>query len=390
VPYAGEYGMIAAVEAPDARTVVVRLHAPSAVLLANLAMFPAGIVSPTAVRAHTTEFGLHPVGTGPFRFGQWIRGEKLVVERYDGYWGTKARLDRAIFVPVKEQSARVERLKRGEAHMMDNVDFTHVAELRDHADTRFEHIPGMNFAYLALNVTRKPFDDVRVRRAVAHAIDRRAIIDLLTHGFGTTGPNPMPPTVAGYNADVAEYAHDPARARALLAEAGLPDGFTVDLWAMNNPRPYMPKPVECGEILKSQLAAVGITCNIVSPPWDQYLDKTGNGEHPMCLLGWSSDNGDPDNFLNVLLSARNAVPPDAQNRALWKHAGCQALLDEAAQSSDQERRLALYRQAQVLIHDECPMVPLCYLPVTMAMRREVQGYQMHPMQVLLAPVTLTR
>ena len=390
-PYRGEYRQIVGIEAPAVGTVVIRLSEPCAVLLAKLAMFPASIGSPAAIRAHGKEYGRHPVGSGAFRFVEWVADQKIVLVRHDGYWGPKAKLDRVILVPVKEQATRLEQLKRGEAHMMDNVDLAYAKEIVASPALRFEQIPGMNFAYLALNTTRAPFHDPRVRRAVAHAIDKQASLRLLTFGYGKAGPNPMPPTLKGYHDGITDYAYDPARAKALLAEAGHPDGFAVDLWAMNNPRPYMPRPTECGQILKEQLAAVGIRSTIVSPPWVEYLDKTGNGEHPLCLLGWSADYADPDNFLNVLLSAHNTNPPRAQNCAFWKDPETQVLLDEAARVADWPRREALYKQAQERIHAACPMVPLAYLPITMASRKEVEGYVQNPIGLVrLWPVSLQK
>jgi peptide/nickel transport system substrate-binding protein len=248
----------------------------------------------------------------------------------------------------------------------------------------------MNFAYLALNNDRPPFNDPKVRRAVAHAIDKQAILKLLSFGYGEAGANPLPPTLPSFNTAIQGYPYDLAKAKALLAEAGHPDGFTTELWAMNNPRPYMPKPVECGQILKEQLGKIGIQCEIVSPPWKEYLAKTGNGEHPMCVLGWSADYPDADNFLNVLLKLSGADERPASNRSFYRNPATQKLLDEAAQNSDQAKRIELYKQAQQQIHEDCPMIPLAYMPVGYAMRKEVQGYHVHPLVVRLNTVTLTK
>ncbi len=390
VPYSGVYTNLKSVEAPDAATVKVHLKKPSAVLLAILSIFPASIASPTAIQAHKQDFGAQPSGTGPFKFEKWDRDTKLVIVRNPDYFGEKAKLAKVIFVPFAEQEARKEALKRGEAHMMDNVDFSLVAEIEADPGMRYEKTAGMNFAYLALNNQQKPFDNPLVRRAVAHAIDKEAIIKLLTFGYGEHGANPLPPTLPSFNTDITPYPYDVAKAKALLAEAGYPNGFTADLWAMNNPRPYMPKPVECGQILKEQLAKVGITGDIVSPPWTEYLAKTGNGEHPMCILGWSADYPAADNFLNVLLKLSGADERPASNRSFYKNPVTQKLLDEAATNSDQAQRIALYKQAQQQIHEDCPMIPLAYLPVGYALRNEVQGYNVHPLVVRLNTVSLKK
>jgi len=387
--YDENYQMIESVEAPDAGTVVLRLRAASAVLLPNLAMFPACIVSPTAMQAAGEGFARHPVGTGPYRFVRWVADEAIELTRFDGYWGPRAGVTRVIFVPVQEQRSRLERLRRGEANMMNTVDFAFVAEIEADPALRYDRVDGMNFSYLAMNNDRKPFDDPRVRRAVAHAIDKAALITLAYYGFGKPGVNPMPPTIPGYHDGIADYPHDPAKAKALLAEAGYPDGFDTDLWAMPNPRPYMPKPQECGQILKEQLKAVGIRATIKSPPWAEYLERTGSGEHSLCVLGWNTDNGDPDNFLNVLLGARNARPKGANNVSFYRDAPVQAWCDEAQGLVDPAARHALYRRVQEKIHADVPMVPLAYMPEGMALRREVQGYVVNPIGIVrLAPVRL--
>lgn len=389
VPYSGVYTNIASFAAPAASTLTVTLKQPSAVLLAILSIFPASIASPTAIQAHTVDYGSHPCGTGPFSFVKWDRGTKLVLQRNPDYFGEKAKVATVVFVPYAEPEARKIALERGEAHIADNLDLSMVEAIAQHPELRYEKTAGMNFAYLALNNDRAPFNDVRVRRAVAHAIDKEAILKLLTFGQGRTGANPLPPTLPSYNEAIDDYPHDIAKAKALLADAGHPNGFKTELWCMNNSRPYMPKPVACGQILKEQLRKVGIDCEIVSPQWEEYLAKTGNGEHPMCVLGWSADYPDADNFLNVLLKLAGADERPASNRSFYRNPATQQLLDEAAQISDQPKRVALYRQAQQQIHDDCPMIPLAYLPVGYAMRNEVQGYNVHPLVVRLNTVTLS-
>ncbi|MHC5019285.1 MAG: ABC transporter substrate-binding protein, partial [Planctomycetota bacterium] len=174
VPYSGVYTDIASFEAPDASTLKVQLKKPSAVLLAILSIFPASIASPAAIQKHGKDFGSNPCGTGPFAFERWQRDTKLVLKRNPDYFGEKAKIAKVIFVPYAEQEARKIALERGEAHMMDNVDFSLVESIQQHADLRYEKTAGMNFAYLALNNDRPPFNDPKVRRAVAHAIDKQA------------------------------------------------------------------------------------------------------------------------------------------------------------------------------------------------------------------------
>lgn len=374
---AREYAGIASVEAPDPGTVVIRLREPSAVLLGVLGLWPAGVPSPTALRERGEGFARAPVGTGPYRFVEWRPGERIVCERWEGYWGTPAVTRRIVFVPIAEQAARLERLRRGEAHVMTDVDFGLLPQIRSDPELRWIEAPGTNVGYLACNVTRAPFDDVRVRRAVAHALDRDQLLALGYAGTGQVATTLVAPTIPGRHDGIAGYAHDPARARALLAEAGFPDGIDTDLWAMPNARPYMPRPRDCAQVVQRQLADAGIRARIVSPPWSEYLAKTGEGAHPMCLLGWTSPMGDPDNVLGVLCSARGAMPPAALNRAFWRDDAVQDLLDRGRRARDPAARWPLYRDVQARAHDACAFIPLVHAPVGVALRREVQDYPLH-------------
>ncbi|MHC4781217.1 MAG: ABC transporter substrate-binding protein, partial [Planctomycetota bacterium] len=242
-----------------------------------------------------------------------------------------------------------------------------------------------------LNNDQPPFDKPEVRLAVAHAIDKAKLIKLAAFGIGMPGLNPMPPSVWGYHGTLEEHRYDPAKAREMLERAGFPDGFETELWAMPNPRPYMPRPKEAAQIIKENLAAVGIKVKIISHPWKVYLEKTKHGEHPMCLLGWTTDNGDPDNFLWVLLSKENAKKGEAQNVSFYRNEKVASLLNQAKHVVETGAREKLYHQAQEIIHAEAPMIPLMYLPQMIAFRREVRGYKVHPIgHVRLNKVELKR
>jgi peptide/nickel transport system substrate-binding protein len=318
---------------------------------------------------------------------EWVEREKIVLEANPDYWGGKPKLAKVIFKPVPENAARLEQLRRGEIQVMDNFSFADIELIRKDPALQVDIVTGMNFAYLALNNRHAPFDKPAVRRAVAHAIDKEKLLKLVVFGYGKSGPNPMPPSIWSYHDGIEDYAYDPGKARALLKEAGMEEGFETELWAMPNPRPYMPRPKEAAQVIKENLAAVGIRASIQSPPWRTYLDKTQNGEHPMCILGWTTDNGDPDNFLWQLLSRDNIKPGAAQNVSFYDDAEVSALLDEAKREMDRDKREALYRKAQEKIHADVPMIPLLYLPQMVAYRKEVKGYTVHPIGIVrLHPV----
>jgi peptide/nickel transport system substrate-binding protein len=248
----------------------------------------------------------------------------------------------------------------------------------------------MNVAYLAMNLDHEPFGNPLVRRAVAHAIDRAAIVEGLYAGLAEVARGPVPPNVFGANPDLEDYSYDLDLARELLSEAGYPKGFETTLWAMSGPRPYMPQPVRLAQVIQSNLAAIGVHAKIVTYEWGTYLDRLHRGHHDMALLGWQADNGDPDNFLFVHFDKSAAIPP-AGNIAFYRDERVHELLIQGQQTVVPADRLAPYYEAQEIIQRDAPWVPLVHTMEPVAMRHEVAGYRLHPTgRVLLSRVWIQR
>ncbi len=369
--------ILAELTTPDDSTFVIRLKKPNAPFLSNLAMNFCAAVSPTAIKKYGRDYFKNPVGTGPFRFIEWRKDERIVLARNDNYWGPKAKLDRLIFKPIQEASIRFLELSQGTVQGLDNLSPEYIDEIRDNPELQLLTQPGMNVGYLAMNMDKAPFDDLRVRRAINHAVNKQALVDNFYQGLALVAKNPIPPTLWGYNDKITGYAYDPNKARALLAEAGFPDGFETELWAMPVPRPYMPQPDKIAQAVQADRAKIGVRARIVQWEWGTDLDKVFNGEHPMALLGWTGDNGDPDNFLHVLLDKTAAVKP-AQNIAFYKSEELHKVLVAARISADRDQRSKLYQQAQEIIFHDAPWVPLVHATQTAAFRRGVSGFKLHP------------
>jgi ABC-type transport system substrate-binding protein len=365
------------IEVIDDQTVKFYLQKVEAAFLANLAMDFAAIVSPTAVEEYGAEFPSNPVGTGPFKFVSWVKDDTITLDANEDYWGEGPYLDRLIIRVIPDATARYLALKNAE---VDVIDFPSAEdlELMDE-DENIELIqqPGLNVGYIAMNNDKAPFDDPRVRQAMNYAINRDEIIEGVYGNAGQVAKNPIPPTMWSYNDDIDPYPYDPERARELLAEAGFPDGFSTDLWAMPVARPYNPNARRIAEIVQAQLVDVGVDIEIVSYDWGTYLDRTDSGEHSMAMLGWTGDNGDPDNFLFVLLSIPAAEVP-AGNIAFWRNEEFNDLVVEAKETFDRERRTELYRQAQEVFHEDAPWVPLAHSVVTVPVRNTVQNFVIYP------------
>ena len=385
-PYRASYLMIRSIEVVDPCLVRFHLREPSAVFLANMAMFPASIVSPASLERHRSALDSEgsrpdfyvPKGTGPFRFVRWDRRQRIVIQANEAYWAGPPEIKRVIFVQTSKSEDRLAQLERGEIDMMDGVGFSQVETIQRHPRLEIQIRPGWSLAYLAMNTQEAPFDNVLVRRAVAHAINREKIRKLAYQGYGTIGNSPIPESMWGHDLRVPGYAYHVQKARELLKQAGVSSDQQIRLHAMNNPRRYMPRPDKVAQIIKEDLRRIGLQVEIYSPDWNRYLTETRNGEHQICLLGWSTDNGDPDNFVYNLLDADNARKPSASNVSFWADAEAHRLITEAQRVQDRQRRIELYAQVQRLVHRDVPMVPLIYVPNMVAYSKHVVGYQLHP------------
>jgi len=369
--------IVSDVRAEGPWTVVIHLKRPNAPFLSNLAMNFCAIVSPTAIQKWKDDAPRHPVGTGPFQFVQWIKDDRIVLERNPTYWGETPALDRIIFRSIPESSVRLIELSQGSIDVMDNLVPDFITHIQSDPKLKLLSQAGMNVGYLAMNMDRPPFHLLKVRRAVNQAINKQALVDNLYQGLALPAVNPIPPTLWSYNESVEGYVYDPDEARRLLAEAGYPQGFKTTLWAMPVPRPYMPQPMKIAEAIQADLKRVGIQAEIVTFEWGTYLDKVQRGQHDMALLGWTGDNGDPDNFLYVLLD-KNATAFPANNIAFYRSGPLHELLVDAQREVDPERRTDLYRKAQEIVHEDAPWVPLVHAAQTAALRTRVEGFQLHP------------
>jgi peptide/nickel transport system substrate-binding protein len=231
--------------------------------------------------------------------------------------------------------------------------------------------------YLAMNVQKKPFDDVRVRRAISYAIDKAAIVKRFYAEGATVADNWTPVGMLGENPAVKAYPHDVAKAKALLAAAGLAH-FATELYYPTSPRPYMPEPQRVAETIQADLATVGIAVTLEPFEFGVFLHKVQNGEHPMCLIGWTGDNGDPDNFMYPLLDQDSAVIGEAQNYSFWRDPAFHTLMLAGQRTPDGPARAAIYRAANAMINDQAPAVSLTHSVVSFAAKSSIAGVVSSP------------
>ncbi|HDR1026417.1 ABC transporter substrate-binding protein [Pasteurella multocida] len=369
------------VEKVDDYTVKISLKVPNAPFLANLAMDFASIYSAqyadAMAKAKTPEkLDSAPIGTGPFEFVSYQKDSAVRYKAFENYWQGKAKIDRLVFSITPDASVRYAKLQKGECHAAPYPNPADIAKLKADSNITLLTKPGLNVGYLNFNVQKAPFDNVKVRQALNYAVNKDAIIESVYQGAGQIAKNPIPPTMWSYNDEVKDYAYDPEKAKALLKEAGFENGFETDLWAMPVSRPYNPNARRMAELVQADWEKVGVKAKIVSYEWGEYLKRMRAGDHQTGMMGWTGDNGDPDNFLNTLLSC--AAVESGSNYANFCHKEFNDLVTKAAQVTDPAERTALYQQAQLVFKEQAPWITIAHSTTYFPVRKEVKGYVIDP------------
>jgi dipeptide transport system substrate-binding protein len=377
----GMSALIKSIDKVDDMTVKFVLNEPEAPFVANLAMDFASIMSAEyaeqMMAAGTPEkVDLEPVGSGPFQFVAYQKDAVIRYKAHPDYWGGKTPIDDLVFAITPDASVRWQKLQAGECHVMAYPNPADIEAMKGNADINLMQQEGLNVGYLGFNTEKAPFTDKRVRQALNLAIDKQAILDAVFQGAGSVAKNPIPPTIWSYNDAVKDYAYDPEAAKKLLEEAGV-SGLKTNVWAMPVQRPYNPNARRMAELIQADWAKVGVEAEIVSYEWGEYLERSKNGEHETVLLGWTGDNGDPDNFLNTLLGCSAAK--DGTNRARWCYQPFDDLVVKAKRTADVAERTRLYEEAQVVFKEEAPWVTIAHSVWFQPMRKEVKNFKIDPL-----------
>ncbi|MGX3020787.1 ABC transporter substrate-binding protein [Ursidibacter sp. B-7004-1] len=373
--------IISKVEKVDDYTVKISLNVPNSPFLANLAMDFASIYSAEyadkLLKAGTPEkIDSNPIGTGPFEFVSYQKDSTVRYKAFENYWGGKAKIDRLVFSITPDASVRYAKLAKGECHAMPYPNPADIEKLKSDSAITLLTKPGLNIGYLNFNVQKAPFDNVKVRQALNYAVNKKAIVEAVYQNAGQVAKNPIPPTMWSYNEDVKDYEYDPEKAKALLKEAGFEKGFETDLWAMPVSRPYNPNARRMAELVQADWEKVGVKTNIVSYEWGEYLKRLRAGDHQTGMMGWTGDNGDPDNFLNTLLSC--AAVESGSNYANFCYKPFNDLVTQAAQETDLAKRTELYKQAQVIFKEQAPWITVAHSTTYFPVRKDVKGYVVSP------------
>jgi peptide/nickel transport system substrate-binding protein len=379
IPYASNFSDIEKIEAVSPTHVRFTLKSAGVIFLKNLAMFCCGVPSPTALKANPTGFGQKPSGTGPYRLTEWVKDQKIVLERFDGYWGKRPSIGKAVIIPVRDAPVRIQKLLDGQIHILDNVSAMDVEVVRKNPAFVVGEDVSMNICYLGFNMDHAPYSNPDFRKAVAMAIDKKKLNELGYFGKAEIARSILPPSIWGHDPEAPEPALDREKAKELLAKiSNLPE---VELYFPSYSRPYVPDPDKVAQSIQADLKAIGLNVKIQSFPRDSYSANVHKKDHPMFLLGWSTDNADPDNFLYALLHG-DSIPNNGTNGTFFNHPEFDELTKRAQSEVDEAKRKELYIKAQRIYKEQIPSIPLVHVKPVVAHTSKLK-YNQHPLEVRL-------
>ena len=379
--------------AVDETTVELQLTKPSAVLLSALTLPSLSMASPKALQDFNADEGTvdeeagvfqptgtyateHPTGTGPYKFGSWTRSESLELVRNDDYHGETANLEKIIFRPISDPTARLQALQSGELDGYAGVEPQDLETVQSDDNLQLLERPALNVGYIAFNQQHPPLDKLEVRQAIAHAINRQQVVDTFYGGLGEVATQFQPPGIFGWTDTVTQYEFDPEKSKQLLQQAGLTLPVKIDFWYPTDvSRSYMPDPKRNFEAFSQQMENAGFDVVPHNAPWSpDYLGAEASGKYPVYLIGWIADLGDPDNFLGTFFQDPNDefgfTNPEIHN-----------LLDRAEQEADPDARTQLYVEANQKIMDFLPGLPYVHAKSALAFKSTVDGYVPSPVEV---------
>ena len=374
--------IIKSVEKVDDHTVRFHLNRPEATILPNLAMDFASILSEEygdylTKNKRQKDMDLVPVGTGAFKFVSYKKDQEIVFIANEKHYLGKPQIDRLVYKIIRDSDQRVDLLFQKKCDFLTSPPPDRLNEIRSNPLTRVMSRPGLNIFYLAFNTEKKPFDNPQVRKAIHYAINRDRIVEKVFKGHAEVAKNPIPPSMWSYNREVQDYEYNQEKALKLMSEAGLKRGTPLRLLYMSEARPYNPDGKQVAELMKKDLESIGFAVTLETKEWTQYLKGAYSGDFDLLQLGWTGDNGDPDNFLNLLLTCTGAK--GGNNYSRWCNKRYTHYIERARVTTNLRKRTDFYEKAQVIFKQEAPWVTIAHTKIYKAMLKTVSGYQMSPL-----------
>ena len=361
-------------------TIKFVLKKPNAIFPTAIASGYFGIASPTAIKKAQADYGTPPsfaVGTGPFIFREWRRGDRILLAKNPNYWKQGLpKSEQLVIRFITDPAARLVQLRAGVIDM--TVDLTPDQLQEVQKDPTLEAVirPSFNVGYLALNPSYEPLKKPEVRQAIAQAIKQQEIVKAFWGELASNTAHFTPPLLKEYHSDkVTGYAYNPQQALQTLAKAGYPKGFNLDLWYMPVSRPYFPVPKAIAEAFAAELSAIGIKVNLQTKDWAAYLgDRNKSPGFQAFMLGWTGDYGDPDSFYYPLFG-----PGATADLGNWKNQQLLQLLDRSRATENKAERIKIYQQIDEILFKEVVRIPIVHSQPLLAKRKTVTGWTPSPL-----------
>jgi ABC-type transport system substrate-binding protein len=382
-PQRSWFDMIQRVTVVDDATISFTTEIPFLFLPNRLATTPASIVSPTAAaRVDRASFGVNPVGSGPYVFKEWVRGQRILMEKNPNHWlARQIRFDAIEFRIVPDDTSRAIGVETGELDFAIALQPSDAKRLQSVSDVRVYNSPSLRVSGMMVNVYKKPFDDVRVRQAISHAIDKQAIINTILGGFATLADAPVSKNVWGYKGQ-RQFEYNPRRARELLQAAGYANGFTTTLWVV--PGNTLAAEQVC-QAVASMLAQVGITVKLETLEAGRYFAllrrAPSEATLEMVVRGFTNSTGDPDYPLRLPFST-DQFAPAGSNRNFYSNREVDALLDIGPRTVNEAHRRLIYERIQKIVWDDQSWIYLSFLNQISAGRRSLRNPVILPIEIV--------
>ncbi|WP_412057453.1 ABC transporter substrate-binding protein [Bartonella sp. DGB2] len=367
----------------DDYTVKFVLNSPNAPFLLDLGMSFSSILSKEYADqlqkvGRMADINQKPIGTGPFIFVTYQKDAMIRYKANPDYFRGRQPLDHLVFAITLDPAVRAEKLKANECQVAAAPPPAMIAELKKDSRLNVLQTLQLNVIYMAYNTEMPPFDRVEVRRALNMAIDKKAIVNAIYEGTARVAKSPLPPAMLAYDSALPEDIYDPIAARALLDKAGVKD-LHMKIWAPPFRSAAIPNGRRMAEMMQDDLKKVGVDVEIVTMEWGEYLRRLNEkGRDGAAIMQWSSDNGDPDNFLGVITSCAGI---GATNYARWCNPAFDAIVEKARQTNDKAARIELYKKAQILFREEAPWLLIAHSTFFVPMSKKVKNYVIDPIQL---------
>ncbi|MFC3187617.1 ABC transporter substrate-binding protein [Shewanella intestini] len=372
--------LISSIEKVNEFEVIFHLNHKDASFMFNLATDFAVILSKeyadNLLLAGTPEdIDYFAIGTGPFKLHQYVKNDHIRYHRHTSYWGPKVDTQQLVFDITPNSTSRFTKLITGDCNVSALPRPAELSVITTQPNIRVVKNPGLNVAFWAFNTQKPPFNDLRVRQALAHAINKKKILSVVYNNSAVEASGVLPPASWAYSKHFDNNEYDPQKAKALLKKAHVTD-LSIDIWAMPVARTYNPNAIKMAELIQEDLANIGVKANIISYDWSVFTQKLAKTDYDSVLIGWNADNNDPDNFFTPILSC--SALASKNNYSRWCNIGFDHILAKAREQTEQFKRQPYFQAAEAMISNQVPIVPIAHAQKVVLKDKSITNLHVRP------------